>query len=275
MVLLLVGTGVGLGLFTTHGWFGVYLVEQLLPAAGDPARVAQAIEQAENIAKTDIQRDVRKALITLSEARNEAGLNRELLARSLLHESLYQLRFGEDVSSAQRAVAILTRVMERGSDVPGLDLARAAHAARTGDLAAAKSLLGNVPVDKDPFRGLVAGELALLEQQPKSAVEEFEKAKQLGAGARASWGMARGHIAAKATAEAEAATKQTLELSPRHAAALVFTGELALARGDLCGSVQLCAHGVRSPGHRRTARASLPCGASSGICARRPSRRTP
>ncbi|MFT3923479.1 MAG: hypothetical protein QM778_13165 [Myxococcales bacterium] len=145
LVMLLVGTGVALGLFTAHGWFGVYLVEQLLPAAGDPAHVAQAIQQAETQAKTDTQRDLRKSLAALAEARNEAGLNLPLLARSLLHESLYQLRFGDDYNSAQRAVAILTRVMERGTEVPGLTLARAANAARTGDLAGAKSLLAQVP----------------------------------------------------------------------------------------------------------------------------------
>ncbi len=233
LVVLLAGTGVALGLFTNHGWFGVYLVEQMLPAAGDEARVAQAIQQAESVAKSDVQRDLRKSLLALSDARGEAGLNRKLLARSLLHESLYQLRFGDDFNSGQRAVAILTRVMERGTDVPGLTLARAANAARTGDLADANALLAEVPIDEDPYRGLVAGELALLEKQPSKAAKAFAEAERLGAGARASWGIARAKLAAQATEEAEAAAKRTLELSSRHPAALVFLGELALTRGEL------------------------------------------
>jgi tetratricopeptide (TPR) repeat protein len=238
LLLLIAGSGVGSGLFTEHGYFGVYFVERLL-AAGDPVRVGAAIEQAEKQAKTDTYLDVRKSLVTLSDARNEAGLNRELLARSLLHEALYQLRFGEDPQSAQRSVAILSRLMERGGEVPGLPLARAADTARRGDIAPAVSLLKQARADKDPYRALVTGEIRLLEKKPEDALKAFTDAEKLGGSARARWGKARALLALDKKDEAELAAKATLELSPRHAGAHVLLAERALERGDAQTAIDL------------------------------------
>jgi predicted Zn finger-like uncharacterized protein len=225
--------GTALGMFTEHGYFGVYFLEQLLPAAGDPARVAEALAQAERQAKSDTYVDVRKALVTLSDARNEAGLNRALLARSLLHEALYQLRFGDDPQSAQRSAAILARVLERGADAPGLTLARAADAARRGELAEARALLNRVPRDKDPYRALVSGELALLEKQPNVAVAAFAEAAQLGEVARGQWGVARAELEQAQLARAEQAARAVLVASPRHTAAHTLVAERELAGGAI------------------------------------------
>lgn len=225
-------SGVALGLFTEHGWFGVYLMEQLLPAAGNAEQVRTAIEQAQRQAKTDLYVDVRRSLVTLSDARNEAGLNRELLARSLLHEALYQLRFGEDAQSAQRSAAILTRVLERGTNVVGLSLARAADAARRGDLGEAKRLLGESDA-ADRYHGLVAGELALLEKQPEVAAKGFLDAITKGETARGQWGLARAHLAANQLPEAEAAARATLAASPRHSRAHILLAQQALRSGAI------------------------------------------
>ncbi|MET0285083.1 MAG: tetratricopeptide repeat protein [Polyangiales bacterium] len=225
--------GTALGMFTQHGWFGVYLVEQMLPAAGDAARVKEEIDHAERQAKTDAYVDARRALVTLSDARNEAGLNRELLARSLLHESLYQLRFGEDGQSAQRAAAILARVLERGTDVPGLTLARAADAARRNDLPGAKALLAEVAPEGDRFRGLVAGEIALLEKQWDQAVQQFSLAAKAGEIARGQWGIARAYLAQGKASETEQAAKAVLAASPLHSPAQAQLAEAALLRGNV------------------------------------------
>ena len=225
-------SGVALGLFTDHGYFGVYLLEELLPAAGDPESVRAAIASAEQKAQSDGYVDVRKALVTLSDARNEAGLNRELLARSLLHEALYQLRFGEDTQSAQRSAAILARALERGASSPALSLGRAADAARRGQLGEAKQLLeASAALGDDPYRQLVAGEIALLDGKHEAAASAFEKAAR--AGARAKWGYARALIAAGKLDAAEQAAKATLSMSPRHAAAHALLADRALARNEL------------------------------------------
>jgi len=230
-LVLIGGGGAALGLLTPHGYFGVYFVEQLLPAAGDPVKVASAIEQAEKQALSDTFVDVRKSLATLSDARNEAGLSRILLPRSLMHEALYQLRFGEDPQSAQRSVAILSRVMERGSEAPGLTLARAADAARSGNIPESITLLKQVPKDKDPYRALVSGEIALLQLRYADAVKAFDEAQRYGGGARASWGLARALTGLDKQAEAEIAVTATLKQSPRHSAALARMAEIMLVRG--------------------------------------------
>ena len=72
------------------------------------ASVARAY-YVEGKAKTDTYADVRESLKMLAGARRETGLNRELLTRSLLHEALYQVRFGEDTASASRSAAIRRR----------------------------------------------------------------------------------------------------------------------------------------------------------------------
>jgi cellulose synthase operon protein C len=225
--------GTALGMFTQHGWFGVYLLEQMLPAAGDPAQVKAAIEQAERQARTDAYVDARRALVTLSDARNEAGLSRELLARSLLHESLYQLRFGEDLQSAQRSAAILARVLERGTDVPGLALARAADAARRADMNEAKRLLAEAPREGDRFYGIVAGEIALLDKRWDDAVQMFTASARQGEVARAQWGIARARLAQGRPDAAEGAAQATLAASPLHSPAHALMAERALSRGDV------------------------------------------
>lgn len=231
-------TGVALGLFTHHGYFGVYLMEQLLPAAGDPARVAEAIQQAERKSKSDTYGDVRKALTILSDARNEAGLNIPLLTRSLLHEALYQLRFGEDAQSAQRAAAILARLMERNDGSTELQVARAADAARRGELSEANRLLAEAPAQQDAYRDLLVGELALLEQQAAQAERAFAAAKRYGAGARASWGLARAQLAAGKHDAARAAAEATLAESPRHAGAHTLVGEALLEQGKTAEALE-------------------------------------
>jgi cellulose synthase operon protein C len=239
LVTVIGGVGAGLGMFTHHGYFGVYLLEQLLPAAGDPGRVAAAIAQAEKMAKTDTFVDVRKSLVVLSDARNEAGLNHELLARSLLNEALYQLRFGDDAQSSQRSVAILARVMERGPDAKGLSLARAADAARRGDLAQASQLLAAEPPGRDPLRGLVAGEIALLKKQPETATKAFRESLEQGGGARAHWGLSRALIAQDKLAEAEVSAKAALSESPAHPSVLTFLAQRAFSRGETQAALDL------------------------------------
>src|SRR5690606_17803572 len=99
VAVLLVLAGVGLG-FTSYGYFGMYAIEEMLPAAGNPEEVTGFLRRAEEKASSDTYEDVRSSLTILAAARRDAGLNRRLLVRSLLHESLYQVRFGADPASA-------------------------------------------------------------------------------------------------------------------------------------------------------------------------------
>ncbi|HEY6881798.1 MAG TPA: tetratricopeptide repeat protein, partial [Polyangiales bacterium] len=119
-----------------------------------------------------------------------------------------------------------------GTDVPGLALARAADAARRADMGAAKQLLGQA-AHEDRFYGLVAGEIALLEQQWDQAAQMFEAAAKQGEVARGAWGVARARIAQLRPEAAESAARLVLGASPLHSPAHAFVAEAALARGEV------------------------------------------
>jgi predicted Zn finger-like uncharacterized protein len=250
--------GTGLGAFTEHGYFGVYLLEQFLPEAGDPARVQEALEKSERLAATDTYADARKALLLLSDARNEAGLNHPLLVRSLLREATYQLRFDDDPSGAQRSAAILARIMERAPSAAGLGLARAADALRRGDANEATRLLATVSPSEAPERDLLAGELALRTGKPTDAATAFATAEKAGGGARATFGTARALLAQGLPDAALQKLLATLKESPLHADAHLLIAQEKLAKNELeaAASAAAIASGTKAVGneHARPAR---------------------
>ncbi|MEM9070418.1 MAG: tetratricopeptide repeat protein [Myxococcota bacterium] len=223
--------GVGLR-WTSFGIFGMHYLERFRSEAGDDATIDGILQEAEQLAATDTYQGIRAGLRKLSEARREYFLNRKLLARSAMHEALFQVRFGENPRSQNRERTILERLALRGNDAPGIHLALAASRLRAGDssvgleLAEAKSEGPN-----DPYVNLVAGELALRNGQPDEALAEFQ-AGQAG-GARWLWGIARAHRIAGHRDEFAQAVATTLEASPSHAGALVAQGGLAFALGDI------------------------------------------
>lgn len=126
VLLVLVLLGVGAGFATNYGFFGMYLIEGL-PAAGASEAARRGIARAERRAVSNTY-NVRASLAMLGSARRQMGLNRKLPARSVVHEGLYQARFGTDATSSVRISQILARIDERGGDAPGIELARAADA---------------------------------------------------------------------------------------------------------------------------------------------------
>ncbi|HJK98727.1 MAG TPA: tetratricopeptide repeat protein, partial [Polyangiaceae bacterium LLY-WYZ-14_1] len=231
--------GVGLG-WTPYGYFGRYFLERFLPAAGNVAVAEGAISRAEALAKTDTYEDVRQALALLAKERREYGLNRRLLARSLLHEHLYRARFGQDAASQSRAAAIAARLEERGGQAFGYDLARAAGALVDGRYGEAGGLLDRAAraAPRDPYVPLVQGELALATGDPEAAREAFKTALELGGEARAGWGVARALLALD-DGGAIAAGKATLAASPRHVAARTALARDALDGGRLDEALRL------------------------------------
>ena len=227
-LLLLSGAGVGVGMFTPYGYFGVYYLERFLPEAGTPQQAKRFIKDAERIATSDTYLNVSMALKMLGAARGKLGLNRELLTRSVIHECLAVLRFGDSPQADAHVAAIMRRLEERGGLAPQMQLARAADSARRKQWAEAAQLVQDRlrQAPQDPYPSLLAGEIALAQSEGKSAKGAFEKALELGGGARAQWGLAR---AAQAMGDLEAlrsATDATLKLSPRHVDARVTQARL-------------------------------------------------
>ena len=235
-LLALVGVvGVGLGMFTHYGYFGMYFLEQYSSQAGTPQFASEAIERAETVMLSDTYADSRQGLRLLGDARRNAGLNRRLLARSLMHESFSLVRFGEGATSTAHAAAILRRLNERGGQAAGMDLSRAADAARRGQWQEATSHLTQArrEAPKDPYVELLAGEIALAEGKAAEAKNAFAAALSKGAKARAHWGSARAAALASNWSEHDQAVEQTLALSPRHAEAHIAAAKAAFRRGEL------------------------------------------
>ncbi len=220
--------------FTPYGAFGMYFFDRFMPGAGDPAVVRATIERAEETAASDRWTDLREARRILSRARHDAGLNRELLGRSLVHEGLYHARFPDDAEGATHASAIRHRLEERGAEGPELALALAADALRNGDLGGARGLLGRARAHAadDPYVDLVAGEVELADGHLDEAVEAFTRAHEHGGGARASWGLARARLGGEDQDAADEAVQAVLEESPLHGDALMAEAAARLAAGE-------------------------------------------
>jgi tetratricopeptide (TPR) repeat protein len=232
VIALVLGVGVYLGT-TQYGLFGIHLLEPFLPAAGDELLVAQTVEEVEMIFAADTYAASRQALARLQAARRDASLNRSLVARTLLHESYHQVRFGQDAASAETADSLRLHLQRRGDKAPRAHVALAADALRNADIATAKSEIG-LATQEDPsdaYVDLVAGELWLRERDGQAARDAFERGLKKHESARAQWGLARSFEVLGDAGGAVAAAKATLQLSPNHAAARVAVADSLLEEG--------------------------------------------
>jgi tetratricopeptide (TPR) repeat protein len=228
-VVTVLGFGFSLS-FTPYGVFGRYFLERYMPDQGNASEIRKVIDKAETLAAVDTYPAVRQSLKLLGTARNKAGLNRELLARSLLHESLYQIRFGSDVHSESRANAIASRLEERKNQAPGIEIALAAYAIAKGEAGRAANHLrvARAKYPGDPYVYLVEGQAELEKGKTKDAIKAFTQATRIQkAGARALWGLAQARLLDAEDVDAiELAVNATIEESPTHAAALIAKGQI-------------------------------------------------
>jgi predicted Zn finger-like uncharacterized protein len=231
---VVLATGFYLGT-TQYGLFGIHLIEPFLPASGDEVLVAQAIEEAEMIAASDTYADTREALAKLEAARGDASLNRSLVARSLLHESYFQVRYGQEAESASTADRLRLHLQRRGDEASRVHVALAADALRNADAATAATeiTLAKQEDATDVYLDLVAGEIALKAREGQAAVDAFDRAMRKHDSARAQWGLARGYRVLGDRDKAATAARATQKLSPTHAGARIAVADLLIADGNI------------------------------------------
>lgn len=239
-VSLILGVGFYLG-STKYGLFGIHSVERFLPASGDAVQVTQTIQQAETTSAVDTYHATAQALVLLEQARSDARLNLALIARSLLHESYSQIRYGQEAQSAARADELRLHLQRRGDEAPGIHLAVAANALRQGDpdLATTEIVLAQSEDPADAYVDLVAGEIALAAADGQTAVEAFERAHRKDGSARSQWSLARAHRYLGERDKALEAAKETQRMSPNHAGARVAVAEGLIANDDIDAAYEL------------------------------------
>jgi len=240
VIVVILGSGFYLST-TKYGLFGVHLVEPFLPASGDEVLVTQTIEQAEIVASLDTYTATREALTKLAAARDDASLNRSLVARSLLHESYYQVRYGQDPESAGTADTLRLHLQRRGDEAPRVHVALAADALRNADTDTATPEIA-LAVQENPtdvYVDLVAGELALRIRDGQAAVDAFDRAMKKHDSARAQWGLARGYRVLGDADRAASAAQATQKLSPNHAGARIAVADLLIADGEVDKAYEL------------------------------------
>jgi tetratricopeptide (TPR) repeat protein len=250
----LVGLGGGALSLTSMGPFGLYAIEEFLPAAGDATQVNAIIEHANAALLADTSSESRTAVEELANLRRDTYLNRALLRRSLLIESLYALRFGDDLGCAPRAAALKQRLETREPGSAASALAFAADQLRMNNAAGTSLLLTTAAAESptDPFVDIVRGEAALASGDFDVADASFAAALQKNGGARAQWGIARALLGRAEAARMAALTEEapevpaapvdtapltaaidaTLVLNPRHFDARIERARLALRSGD-------------------------------------------
>ena len=237
---LILGVGVYMG-STKYGLFGIHLVEPFLPASGDAVQVTQTIQQVEAASAVDTYHATAQALVQLEQALDDARLNRALIARALLHESYFQVRYGQQAESAARADELRLHLQRRGDEAPGIHVALAVNALRQGDpdLAVLEIALAQSEDPTDAYVDLVAGEVAFVTDEDQSAVDAFGRAHQKDGSARAQWGLARAYRVLGDRDKALAAAQETLRMSPDHAGARVAVAENLIADGDIDAAYEL------------------------------------
>ncbi len=241
--------GVALQFVPGMGLFGRYQIEAFLPEAGTPAAAEQVIEKAEALIEKDTYAQARDGLRQLAQGRNKMGLNRRLLTRSAIEESLYVARFGDaDFGSNERVSRALARIDERGGEAPNMDTARAASFLVKGD---AKAALDASRSDASQLGRLVQGEAAFLVGDAKAALAAYQGAATKDKNARTQWGLARGLLLAAGAADekTQAVVDAVLAASPNHLGARVLKAHALEVQGDEEKALQLL---EEATGERKT-----------------------
>ncbi|MCB9709538.1 MAG: zinc-ribbon domain-containing protein [Myxococcales bacterium] len=233
VLVLILGAGASLG-FTKHGYFGMYTLEQWLPAAGDDSKAHHIIQKAQALVLSDTYADGRAALRLLSEGRKTMGLNRLLLSRSLVYEAHFQLRFGQSHTSGSHIKLIAHRLEERGWNVPDKELAQAAQAVGQNAYPKAQSHLnqGRAKAGEDVMAALISGELGHKAGRMKDAERDFQTALKLGGKAAAEWGLLRVYVQQHHPEQVQQALRALETLSPLHSGARLIKAHMAWNEGS-------------------------------------------
>lgn len=243
----LLAVGGGALELTELGAFGRHAIADVVNASRYASQLQARLGAFQNGTKGDLYAQYTTESATLRDAAEAEPRAWDLAALAAYTESMVNVRFGADATRAAHADTLLARASKRGS-LPMLALARAAHQASPSTAAALRGQLAGAGLSGTfALEGvLLDGELALLAADLPGAAAAFEKARGLGGGARAEYGLVR----TKTGAEAKAAFAALAAAAPQHAEAHVGVAAFQIADGErdaALASLTLVVPAVASP----------------------------
>lgn len=137
-VLVLIAAGGAALSQTKYGLFGMYAIEAYLPGGGRSGRGCATPSRRPNSSGRRHLHGRQFVACTLAAYRRTAGLNRELLTRSLLHESLFVVRYGNLANASTRVGLHRDASRAARERCTGIDVALAANMLRNGAAGAAR-----------------------------------------------------------------------------------------------------------------------------------------
>src|SRR5690606_12344382 len=191
-----------------------FIVDQL--KRGDYERLlADTRRSTRELLAADTQPQAQRARQHVEQARSGAERVSALSAYSAYVTFLCELRFGADSASRARAQVLLSEIAKEPGGVE-IELARAAEASASGQLARARQLLTALAprVPDDPEMLVLRGELELKALDAKAALDAWQRAENVEKSARTAYGLARARALAEEHAAAEAQAKVTLSRNP-------------------------------------------------------------
>jgi predicted Zn finger-like uncharacterized protein len=232
-IALLAVAGASLEVLTPYGAFGRHLIFDALNADKFAQQQAQSIDGARKLLATDTFGNTNQAIGYIDAAHARLPRIPGLLAYGAFVGYVAELRFGRGPIIDAHAKQLLAEIPTEKTPAYA-DLARAAGAAVESQLPRAKQIVDTL-ADRDKQDvdvAILAGEVALLVQEPQRALELFTRAGALdGASPRSTFGVARADAALGKHDAAVTLAKKVLEQSPQHVGA-----RLLIARSLWSGS---------------------------------------
>ena len=234
---------------TEFGAFGRHAIADAVNGSKNAQQLQARIAAFQANTKPDLYVQYTAESTAIRNAADASPRAWDLAALAAYADAMTNVRFGADAARSARADGLLARAAKHGSK-PLLTLARVARQASPTTAAALRRELAGAGLGGTlaTEAALLDGELALLAADVPGAAASFEKARGLGAGARADFGVARtksGPEAKSALAALVAAVPQHAEARTRLAALQVEAGEKDAALASLA-QIQAASTGPRA-----------------------------
>jgi tetratricopeptide (TPR) repeat protein len=229
---LLVGGG-SLTVVPAAGPFGVHFLMDQVQKGSHEELLKKTIGSVQQHFAADTFDDAREAIKLARKASESAVRYKPLAAYSAYVGYASALRFGH-LPEVEAKSAVVLEEFAQAEGIAKLDLAQAAAAAATGNLARARQLLDSLAASnpKDPAVLGLRGELQLKEREFDKAAQTWELLGKAAPTAQSLFGLARVADANRDEKKALELVEQVLKLNPTHIDGRILLARLLWSQGN-------------------------------------------